>query len=213
LFAHKPPARNFRQKTCYNSNPNPKPDTTQKPKPMQAQFSTIISSAKTILRAKLRKSALTDSPTTPALCSYTDVLLTLPPSQKHAYGMSTPAFKSTLSDFLKNNPKLIFDLKTEKFQFQKIFLSKNDFLDQIYLKKIGIPYDEDLFDDVPKHYIDILISSNFCRKIETNDRKIASSSYANTAQKNKFVLFSKNYWDDDIEKIGYGDMDFGKLRG
>jgi hypothetical protein len=180
---------------------------------MQAQFSTIISSAKTILRAKLRKSALSDSPTTPALCSYTDVLLTLPPSQKHAYGMSTPAFKSTLSDFLKNNPKLIFDLKTEKFQFQKIFLSKNDFLDQIYLKKIGIPYDEDLFDDVPKHYIDILISSNFCRKIETNDRKIASSSYANTAQKNKFVLFSKNYWDDDIEKIGYGDMDFGKLRG
>lgn len=141
---------------------------------MQAQFSTIISSVKTILRAKLRKSQSTENPLTEALCSYTDVLLTLPASEKHAYGMSTAAFKSALSEFLKNNPKIKFCSKTEKFQFLHKFASKNDFLDQLYSKKIGVCYDEELFDDVPKHYIDILIENNFLRKIETNERRVGS---------------------------------------
>ena len=110
--------------------------------------------------------------------------------------MNTPSFKNSLSQFLRNNPKISFDVRTEKFGFIQSFTDFQDLLDQLYERKVGVHYDENLFDDIPKATIDKLVEGGYFRKIDVSDKK----SQIGNINKQKSVLFIKNYFDDKIDQ-------------
>ena len=119
----------------------------------------IIEAVKMCLRAKMDSSRVDISKsrnpvTRHATCTYKEILESLNERDIIENGLRTQGFINKLSELLRNNTKIHFDRAREQFSFKNVYNDIHDLSKRLFENKVGVMYDQNLFDDIPKDEID-----------------------------------------------------------